>query len=207
MSELKTGYKSRAISKNEVNDIRQLRKNIKEGTEQWNACNYFMFGYLGRGINFQDIARLTWDNYSQGVIRFVRFKTRSKIQEETSFTVNTELAEILSWYRKNNKTLHNNYIFPVLNPSYQKESSIHNRIKKVRKQVNSELKKIGEAIESEIPVTTYTWRHSFASVSKNELGVDVAMISESLGHHDLETTKHYLKQFDQDSKNKAYQNL
>lgn len=203
MSELKTGYKSRAISQKEVNSIRQLRKNIKRGTEQWHACNYFLFGYLGRGINFQDIARLKWDNYSQGVIRFVRYKTRSKIQEETSFTINEELAEILSWYRKHNKSLYNHYIFPVLNPSYQKESSIYNRIKKIRKDVNSELKKIGEEIGSEIPVTTYTWRHSFAAIAKNDLKVDVSMISEVLGHHDLETTKHYLKQFSHDDRDTA----
>jgi len=35
------------------------------------------------------------------------------------------------------------------------------------------------------------------------LKVDVSMISEMLGHHDLETTRHYLKQFPDDDKDNA----
>ena len=207
MAELKTGYKSRAISKVDVEAIRKLKPKKEAYSNLWHACNYFLFGYLGRGINFQDMARLKWSNIEQGRVTYIRRKTRSKIQEETSFTLSPELVVIISEYRELWKTLpnymNNPYVFPLLNPSYQKEMSIHHRIKKMRKIVNSHLKKVGEAIESEIPITTYTWRHSFAAIAKNDLNVDVAMISELLGHHDLETTKHYLKQFDHDSRDKA----
>ncbi len=207
MAELKTGYKSRAISKVDVEAIRKLKPKKEAYSNLWHACNYFLFGYLGRGINFQDMARLKWSDIEQGRVTYIRRKTRSKIQEETSFTLSPELVVIISEYRELWKTLpnymNNPYVFPLLNPSYQKEMSIHHRIKKMRKIVNSHLKKVGEAIESEIPITTYTWRHSFAAIAKNDLNVDVAMISELLGHHDLETTKHYLKQFDHDSRDKA----
>lgn len=207
MAELKTGYKSRAISKVDVEAIRKLKTKKEAYSDLWHACNYFLFGYLGRGINFQDMARLKWSDIEQGRVTYIRRKTRSKIQEETSFTLSPELVVIISEYRELWKTLpnymNNPYVFPLLNPSYQKEMSIHHRIKKMRKIVNSHLKKVGEAIESEIPITTYTWRHSFAAIAKNDLNVDVAMISELLGHHDLETTKHYLKQFDHDSRDKA----
>jgi integrase len=154
-------------------------------------------------MNFQDMARLKWDNISQGRVTFIRYKTRSKVQEETSFTINKELNEILSWYRRHNTQLHNPYVFPVLNPSYQKEASIYNRIKTERLHVNQQLEKVGKKIGAEIKITTYTWRHTFASVAKNDLHVDVAMISEVLGHHDLETTKHYLKQFSHADRDKA----
>ncbi len=211
MAELKSGYKSRAISKQEVDAIRKLKTKTENGSDMWHACNYFLFGYLGRGINFQDIARLKWENIKQGRVTFIRFKTRSKIQEETSFTLSPELAEIIQQYRQlwidQANHMHNPYVFPVLNPSHQKESSKYNRIKKVRKEVNSALKMIGNTIGSEIKITTYTWRHSFAAIAKNDLKVDVSMISELLGHHDLETTKHYLKQFSHDDRDKALAGL
>ena len=203
MKELNTGHKSRAISKYDVDKIRELKPTLEEGTDLWHACNYFIFGYVGRGINFTDIARLNWDQYSNSRITFIRFKTRSKVEDETSFGITDELAEMLSWYRRNNTQLHNPYIFPILNASHQNEASKYNRIKKMRKPVNSNLKKIGEMIDAEIPLTTYVWRHTFASVAKNELNVDVSMISEMLGHHDLETTKAYLKNFPDKAKDLA----
>ena len=203
MSELKTGYKSRAISKYEVDQIRELKTKLDEASDLWHACNYFLFGYLGRGINFVDIARLKWDNRKQVRISYVRFKTRSKIPDITSFAITPEISQILSWYRTHNVQLNNPYIFPVLNASHITERTIFNRIKKVRKFLNNDLNMIGDLINSEIPITTYTWRHSFAYIAKNTLKIDVSMISEMLGHHDLETTRHYLKQFPDDDKDNA----
>ena len=45
-------------------------------------------------------------------------------------------------------------------------------------------------------ISTYTARHSFASILKAH-HVNIAFISESLGHSDLRTTESYLKSFDQ----------
>ena len=203
MKELKTGYKSRAISKEEIDKIRQLKTELTEGSELWHACNYFIFGYLGRGINFTDIAQLKWKNRLQGRITYIRHKTRSKIDDILSFSITPEISEIITWYRTHDIQLNNPYIFPILNATHTTEKARFNRIKKVRKQVNKGLKEIGEEIGAEIPLTTYTWRHSFASIAKNTLRVDVSMISEMLGHHDLETTRHYLKQFPDDDKDNA----
>lgn len=211
MKELNQGYKSRAISKTEVDKIRKLKKESEQGSDIWHSCNYFLFGYMGRGINFQDMARLKWENIKKGKVTYIRFKTRSKIQHETSFTLNTELAEIVEQYReiwKQGKNfMHNPYVFPILNLGHRKELTIYNRIKKERKNVNKALKKVSEKIESETKISTYTWRHSFASISKNELDIDVAMISQSLGHQKLETTQHYLKQFDVEKLDKAFEGL
>jgi integrase/recombinase XerD len=203
MKELKTGYKSKAISKDEVDAIRELKEKLDEGTDLWHACNYFIFGYVGRGINFQDIARLKWKNRLQGRITYIRYKTRSKIDDVTTFKITPELSKILTWYRTHDVQLNNPYIFPILNGSHIKEVTKFNRIKKVRKEVNNDLNMISNLISAEIPITTYTWRHSFASIAKNTLKVDVSMISEMLGHHDLETTRHYLKQFPDDDKDNA----
>ncbi len=203
MKGLKGGRTAKALKRSDVEAIRRTRTNkLETGSDAWHAANYFIFGYVGRGINFTDIARLKWDNYKNDVITFIRHKTRSKIQEETRFTVTNELKAILLYYRKK-RQLHSPYIFPILNAYHNTEARKHNRIVKMRKAVNKDLKAIGEDLELPIKLTTYVWRHTFATVAKNELNVGILMISEMLGHKDLATTSAYLKQFEDGDKDKA----
>ena len=53
---------------------------------------------------------------------------------------------------------------------------------------------------------TYTARHSFASVLKKS-GVNIALISEALGHSDLATTQIYLDSFDNKQVDEAMKHL
>jgi hypothetical protein len=53
---------------------------------------------------------------------------------------------------------------------------------------------------------TYVARHSFASVLKKS-GVNIALISEALGHSDLTTTQIYLDSFDNEQIDNAMKNL
>ena len=50
-------------------------------------------------------------------------------------------------------------------------------------------------------ISTYTARHSFATVLKRS-GVNIAYISESLGHSDLKTTENYLASFEREERQK-----
>ena len=53
---------------------------------------------------------------------------------------------------------------------------------------------------------TYVARHSFATILKRS-GVDIALISELMGHSDLTTTQIYLDSFDEEQINTAMQHL
>ena len=53
---------------------------------------------------------------------------------------------------------------------------------------------------------TYVARHTFATVLKRS-GVDIGIISESLGHSDLKTTQIYLDSFENTQIDAAMQNL
>lgn len=82
----------------------------------------------------------------------------------------------------------------------------HNRVRKVCRQVNSELKDIAKELNIEANVTTYVARHTFATVLKKS-GVNIGIISQALGHQDIQTTQIYLSKFDDEQVDEAMKNL
>jgi tetratricopeptide (TPR) repeat protein len=62
--------------------------------------------------------------------------------------------------------------------------------------INRRMKEIGERLGIG-NISTYTARHSFATVLKRA-GANIAYISESLGHQDLKTTENYLASFERE---------
>jgi site-specific recombinase XerD len=61
------------------------------------------------------------------------------------------------------------------------------------------MKKIGTILGFDTKLTTYSARHSFATVLKRS-GAPIEFISESLGHKDLKTTENYLDSFEDEMK-------
>ena len=89
--------------------------------------------------------------------------------------------------------------------STARNTRLHSRFS-IERKVNRELKTLGEQIGMEMPLTTYVARHTFATVLKRS-GVNIAIISESLGHSDLSTTQIYLDSFENSQIDAAMQNL
>ena len=73
-------------------------------------------------------------------------------------------------------------------------------------KINKELKLLASELEIDADVTTYVARHSFASVLKNT-GVNIALISQALGHQDIKTTEIYLSKFEDKQMDEAMGNL
>jgi len=86
------------------------------------------------------------------------------------------------------------------------QQQICNRVHKVIGHVNANLKRIAEMAGLKVNLTTYVARHTFATVLKRS-GVNIAIISESLGHSDLETTQIYLDSFENSQIDEAMKNL
>jgi integrase len=93
----------------------------------------------------------------------------------------------------------NSYIFPYLK---EDETLMDKKlaIQYLTKHCNKRLKKIGKAIGID-GISTYTARHSFATVLKRS-GANIAYISESLGHNDLKTPENYLASFEREEREK-----
>jgi site-specific recombinase XerD len=75
-----------------------------------------------------------------------------------------------------------------------------NVVRSVTKLCNKRLKCIGKAVGID-GISTYTARHSFATVLKRS-GANIAYISENLGHNDLKTTENYLASFEREEREK-----
>jgi integrase len=160
----------------------------------------WMFSYLCNGANFKDILKLKFKNINGDEITFLRGKTinTTKKKKEIIVFLTDEMREIIRRIG-NPVQLADNYIFPYLNDCKNAEEE-YNMIHDVVKRTNMRMKRIADALG--IPkVTTYTARHSFATVLKRS-GANLAFISESLGHSDLRTTESYLGSFETEEREK-----
>lgn len=70
----------------------------------------------------------------------------------------------------------------------------------ITRAINKRMKEVGEQLGIG-NISTYTARHSFATVLKRA-GTNIAYISESLGHQDLKTTENYLASFEREERQK-----
>lgn len=168
-----------------------------ETTERYR--DLWIFSYLCNGINIADLVKLKFKDIKDGDICFVRQKTEntSKNRKEIRASVTVNLQNIID--RWGNKKTPENYIFPYLDgkENAEKKQAI---TKDLTKRINLRMKKIGEELKIG-DITTYTARHSFATVLKRS-GANIASISESLGHNDLKTTESYLASFEKEERQK-----
>jgi site-specific recombinase XerD len=187
ISKLSVKTKKRAISMESIQKISNL--NFEIDSLDWHSENYFLFSFYTMGTNIVDIAHLTKANIEDGRLKYKRMKTGN----EYNIKLLAPALEILDYYLKHQKS---NYIFPMLNDTIHiSPTQIHNRVKKVTKQINASLKSIGVLCEIEIKLTTYVARHSFATFLKRN-GVSTSIISEAMKHDTEKTTQIYLDSFE-----------
>jgi integrase len=173
-----------------------------EATEHYR--NLWFFSYLCNGINVNDLLKLKFSNIDNDEIHFYRSKTlhTSKEKKEIDALLTSEMKQIIERWGNPDKSP-DNYIFPFL-VGYNTPMEQKKRIQDVTRRINKHLKIIGDRLE--IPsISTYTARHSYASVLKRS-GANIAYISESLGHSNLKTTENYLASFEKEEriKNAAF---
>ncbi|ABG58733.1 site-specific integrase [Cytophaga hutchinsonii] len=189
ISKLDTKTKKRAITKDLMQRIIDLK--IDEDTNEWHSKNYFLFSYYNMGMNISDIAILKNANIENGRLKFKRMKTG----KEYNIKLLKPAIEILNYYLEHQLS---KYIFPILNDKVHiNQNQIHNRIKKVTKQINSGLKVIAKSCDIDVKLTTYVARHSWATILKKS-GVSTSVISEAMKHDTEKTTQIYLDSFEND---------
>ena len=194
--------RKRAIRKEDI--LRLIDASIPETNSPYTdiARDIFLFSYFSAGINFKDIAMLRYSDVVNDRVYYRRHKTGKEI----TFGLLPQSKMILAKYSCQNKKS-NDYIFPILDNRIHKTTlQINDRVHKVLGHINRELKKWSNHIGLNIPLTTYVARHTYATVLKRS-GVNIALISESLGHSSLTTTQIYLDSFGNSEIDKAMRNL
>jgi site-specific recombinase XerD len=101
--------------------------------------------------------------------------------------------------------LPDSFIFPFLKEGMTPAKELMT-VKQLTKTINKYIKRIALACGLPDDISTYTARHSFATVLKRS-GASTEYISEALGHHDLKTTENYLDSFEDSEKIKWQQML
>lgn len=167
----------RAISIKEIKRIKELDLTLTPNLEL--ARDIFMFQFYAMGISFIDAAFLTRANIKGDTIVYRRHKTN----QEIIVPLNSHIQAILHKYQDHTRP----YLLPIITIGYEGNHSYTANLRKT----NSHLKQIGSRAGISTTLTTYVARHSWASIAK-EKGIDIATISDALGHENIKTTEIYL---------------
>ena len=173
-----------AITQAELDKIASL--DLPVGSRSWHARNLFLFSFHCRGMNFADIAVLKYSNIQAGRIEYVRKKTGKLI----SIKISQPIQHLFDLYQKNTAKP-DDYIFPVVTTKANPDDQALNYLS----MIDHSLKRWAAQLGIHDSLSFNTARHSWATIGKN-MNLSVAVISQGLGHADIETTQIYLDEFD-----------
>jgi integrase len=188
----------KALSQSDVAQIAAYK--AARGTIEQRSRDYWLFSYLCNGINMKDVARLKYSNIDGNKIKLVRAKTADTVEEQTiiDIPITRPIRRIIDcWGIK--PELPDQYIFDILKAEMTPEAE-YKAIRQTVQTTNKNMEKVCKALGIE-RATTYTARHSFATVLKRS-GASIEFISESLGHKSKQTTMNYLANFEDKEKEK-----
>ena len=128
----------------------------------------------------------------------MKFVLCAKKQKEIHVTMLPQMQQIIDHW--GNPPAPDNYLFPILKPEDKDPERIFLKRNIFTRELNKRIKVVSRALGFG-NISTYTARHSFATVLKRS-GANIAYISESLGHSELKTTESYLASFEKEERRK-----
>jgi site-specific recombinase XerD len=191
----------------QLSDIAKLFKyKPAENSPEHFYRDLWLFSYLANGMNVKDMVMLKYGHIHGEYIHFRRAKTEltNRFSKPIDVYMTDEVKEIIERWGSR-PVYHNNFIFPVLSLRMSPEQ-IQKRVKQTTKLINKYIKRIAASVEIEGNISTYTARHSFATVLKRS-GASIEFISEQLGHSSVETTAAYLDSFEDEKKKEMAKEL
>ncbi len=171
--------RKRAISESTITQLYRL--DLQSNPTLALARDIFIFSYCTRGMAFVDIAYLKKSNIQDGTICYSRRKTGQPL----CIKIEENIREIIEKYSSEKRE----HIFPIIfsddtqkaYKQYRHELNNHNR----------RLKELSTMLPTDCRLTSYTSRHSWATVARNH-NVPISVISAGLGHTSEQTTQIYL---------------
>lgn len=173
--------RKRAVSEEVIGRIASL--DLKEEPEKQLAADIALFSFVACGIPFVDIVHLTQENLTKGgtVLSYHRQKTGALVE--------LEVSQVMRHLIDRNSSPDAHYLFPVLT-----QNTTHEQYKYCLAKENRYLKEIGLLLNLEEMLTTYVFRHTWASEAYHR-NVSIGIISQALGHRTEQMTRTYLSAF------------
>ena len=171
----------RAIPLGAIKRIKNLDLSMRPSLDF--ARDMFMFSFYTRGMSFIDMAYLKKKDLSNGILSYLRRKTRQHLFIRWEKC----MQEIVEKYDTNYCSP---YLLPILKYPYER-----NQYKNMLYRTNKSLKEIAKMVGLSIPLTLYVARHSWASIAKSK-NIPISVISEGMGHDSEMTTQIYLASLD-----------
>lgn len=182
--------RKRTLSKEELMNL--CKVDYSNEPDKLSALHLAMFLFYSRGMCFIDAFKLKIENLDGEYLNYIRSKTGVALQVK----ITPEMLEIIRlYYRKGSP-----WIFPFLHDKIRGRGKISSQSSLHR--INDLLNLIGADMGYMLPLTTYVMRHSWASMML-EAGIELSVISQSLGHTSLRTTEIYLGQLSNSKMDKA----
>ncbi len=159
------------------------------------ARDVFLFSFYTRGTAPVDIAYMKKDSLQNGVLCYRRRKTSQALRIKWT----AEMEDIVSRYGDSSSS----YLLPLIKSADKDErrqyiSAIH--------LINQHLKKLGQEIGLDEPLTLYVARHAWASIALSN-NVPIGVISQGMGHDSERTTRIYIASLDSSALDKANEDI
>lgn len=171
----------RALSRTDMQNLADL--NLENEPELEFTRDLYLFSFYAQGMAFVDIVLLKKTDICNGVLTYSRHKSKQLIR----IVVTPQMQGVIDKYNTENE-----YLFPIISGEY---ASGYQKYRLALGRINRHLKKIAVVADIEVPLTTYTARHTWATLAR-DYGAPISVISAGLGHTSEEMTRVYLKDFD-----------
>jgi len=191
--EIPNGRKlKKALDSSEIKQIFDYKPEFK-GEQR--GIDFWVFSYLCNGLNMKDICRLKFKDIDGEYFTFLRAKTlKTKRSDLKPIRVYIHPRARVIIERWGNPDKHpDNYVFTILTKGVTPERE-RQLVQQFTRCVNKNMYKISGKIGIDKKLSTYSARHSFATVLKRK-GASTDFIRDSLGHSDMRTTENYLDSF------------
>ncbi len=148
------------------------------------ARDLFLFSFYTCGMSFVDIAFLKKSDLQDNQLVYHRHKTQQRI----CIKWEQPMQDIVDKYNVPSSP----FLLPIIQVVGCNE---HKQYLHCMRNVNRNLKKIGQILKLSVRLTTYVARHSWADTAKSQ-NVPISIISRAMGHTSEATTRIYLASLD-----------
>jgi integrase len=179
--------------------LKRLKEHIGQTNATETARRMFLFSYYCYGVSFMDMAQLGKRNIirheSGEYIVYKRQKTKNQKKiSPIQIRITDDILELLHWFECNTKLI-SLYIVPIISKEGYTGEKLYKHIRNRYKKYSDALKALAKELDFEdVNLTSYVSRHTMA-MTLQENNVPREVISQILGHSDLQITNTYLDSF------------